>query len=80
LFKEDLSQEEERRRMELSRQNKLKIYGQPLPALFPEMIQKLDFDFDDPQNMQLMAGYTSGPEYLNLFHFLSMNNNGFLMN
>jgi hypothetical protein len=34
-----------------------------MPALFPDMLKKLDLAFNDSQNLSMMDNYTIGPEY-----------------
>jgi len=43
------------------------------------LLEKLQSDKEDSTRLDLMMGYTIGPEYYNTVHYISLQNNGALM-
>jgi hypothetical protein len=80
LFPGDLNQEETDRRNQISLSPMRKVLGQPMPALFPMILDTFLNDvLDDYDRLKLINQYTVGPEYVNIMHYLSMNNKGDLI-
>jgi hypothetical protein len=51
-----------------------------MPALFPVILDTFLNDvLDDVDRLKLINQYTVGPEYVNIMHYLSMNNKGDLI-
>ena len=56
-----------------------KILGQPFPAIYPQLLGKLSKDVDETKHLDSMHQYSIGPEYYNTVHYLSLMNNGVLI-
>jgi len=51
-----------------------------MPALFPMILDTfLDDVVQNQDRLKLVNKYTIGPEYVNILHYLSMNNKGKLL-